>query len=252
MHRVTLQNNRAAWVAAGYRSDMASAIACRPPGADFIRLYHLTSAEHAVSDIALGRLKVARFSDLNDPFELIAANFREREVRNVIRGFKAAFDAQSGLLSFSEDWADPVLWSHYASRHRGICLGFNVPRDLVQEVHYEDERIRAELDVIDDPTQLPADLKQALLCTKFRHWEYEHEYRRFIPLDSAIEEGRLHFVPFGPDLALAEVILGPECILELQTVRNLVASRYVDALVYKSRLAFKFFHVVPQESTIPT
>lgn len=245
------QQNRAAWVAAGYRSGMSSAIACRPPSPKFIRLYHLTSADHAVSDIALGRLKVARFSDLNDPFELIGVNFRERQVRKVVRGFKTAFDAQTGLLSFSEDWKEPVLWSHYGARHRGICLGFNVPRKIVEQVRYKDERILAKLEQIDNPLRLPKDLQKLLACTKYGHWKYECEYRRFVPLEKALPEGRLHFVRFGPELELAEVILGPECVLALDRVRELVKPCYPTAAVYKARLAFKFFHIVPQESTIP-
>jgi len=251
MNTELFQQNQTAWVAVGYRRDMSSTIACRPPSAQFIRLYHLTSAEHAINDIALGRLKVARFSDLNDPFELISVNFRERQVRKVVRGFKSAFDAQSGLLSFSEDWKEPVLWSHYGARHRGICLGFNVPRNVIQQVRYEDERIRAELEQIDDPSQFPQDLQQLLLCTKSLNWQYEREYRRFVPLETAVPEGRLHFVPFGVELELAEVILGTECVLALEHVRELVRSRYPNAVVYKARLAFKFFHIVPQESTIP-
>jgi len=252
MNTVVFQRNRAAWIAAGYRSDMASAIACLPPSSpDHIRLYHLTTAEHAVSDIALGRLKVARFSDLNDPFELVGANFREREVRKIVRGFKSAFDAQTGLLSFSEDWAEPVLWSHYATSHRGICLGFNVPRNLVERVLYQDERFRAELDNTENPDQLPEDLQQLLRCTKYRNWGYELEYRQFVPLESAVQEGRLHFLLFGPHLELAEVVLGTECALGLGTVRALVYSRYPQVTVFKSRLAFKFFHIVPEESSIP-
>ncbi|OGP84144.1 MAG: hypothetical protein A2Z08_00640 [Deltaproteobacteria bacterium RBG_16_54_11] len=216
-----------------------------------MRLYHLTAADHAISDIALGRLKVARFSDLNDPFELISVNFRERQVRKIVRNFKSAFDAQTGLLSFSDNWSDPVLWSNYAARHRGICLGFNVPRNLVQQVEYQDKRIRAELENIEDPSRLPEDLQQLLLRTKYRHWDYEHEYRRFVPLETAVQEGHLHFVPFGPDLELAEVILGTECVLDLEGVRDLVRPRYPAVVVYKARLAFKFFHITPQVSTIP-
>jgi len=246
------QANRQAWVNAGYRSNMASAVACRPPEKSSLRrVYHLTSAEHAVSDIALGRLKLARFSDLNDPFELIAANFREREVRKIVRSFKSAFDSQTGLLCFSEDWAEPLLWSHYAAKHRGICLGFDVPRDQLEKVTYQDERLRTELDANSDPLELPLDLQQALRCTKYRRWEYECEYRRFVPLEAAIQEGRLHFVPFGPELELAEVILGTECVLSLETVRATVRSRYPSAIVFKARLEFKGFHIVPQESTIP-
>lgn len=251
MSNAVFQANRAAWKAAGYRENMGSAIACLPPSnASLRRVYHLTSAEHAINDIALGRLKLARFSDLNDPFELIAANFRERETRKIVRGFKSAFDAQTGLLSFSEDWVEPLLWSHYAARHRGICLGFNVPRNLLEEVTYKDDRLRAELNANADPLQLPQDLQQALRCTKYRRWEYECEFRRFVQLESAVQEGRLHYFHFGPELELAEVILGTECMLSLDPVRHAVRSRYPAAVVFKARLEFKGFHIVPQESSI--
>ena len=243
--------NKDIWEAAGYSRNMASAIACLPPAQNLLRVYHLTSAEHAVNDIALGRLKVARFSDLNDPFELLGANFREQGVRKIVRDFKSAFDAQTGLLSFSKDWAEPLLWSHYAARHRGICLGFNVPRDLLEVVEYQDERFRAELDTDGDPSQLPKELQQALRRTKYSGWLYEGEYRRFVQLESAVQEGRLHFVPFSSDLELAEVILGTECVLSLKAVREMVKFLYPNAVVYQARLEFKGFHIVPKESTIP-
>ena len=38
------------------------------PSPDHWRLYHLTTAEFEINDVALGRLKVARLADLNDPF----------------------------------------------------------------------------------------------------------------------------------------------------------------------------------------
>ena len=93
---------RALWVTSGYRSNMASAIAARPPPAGTLRVYHLTSADHAINDIAFGRLKVARFSDLNDPFELLSANFREQRVRNVMRDFKNAYDSVGNVHHRSE------------------------------------------------------------------------------------------------------------------------------------------------------
>lgn len=54
---------RALWVMSGYRSDMGSAITSKPPAPDFRRLYHLTSAEFAVSNLWLSRLKVAVLSN---------------------------------------------------------------------------------------------------------------------------------------------------------------------------------------------
>lgn len=243
---------RSEWVVAGYKSDMGSAISTRPPqNRDMRRVYHLTTAEYAISNIALGRLKVSRFSDLNDPFELLGLNFREKITRNVVRDFKDAYDAHTGLLCFSGDWAEPVLWSHYAAKHRGICLGFNVPSKLLQQIQYEDARILAELG--DNPGLANIDpvLQEALLRTKSSGWQYEDEYRRFVPLTDAFKEEKLYFLPFGPDLELAEVVMGPMCGHSLQSVRQLVTSRYPTAITYKTRLAYKSFKVVPDELTIP-
>src|SRR5690242_7534716 len=76
------------WINLGYKSDMGSAIAVRPPPREFLRVYHLTTAELAISNIGLGRLKVARFADLNDPFELIALDVLESDVRHKAEKFK--------------------------------------------------------------------------------------------------------------------------------------------------------------------
>lgn len=238
------QGTMSAWEAHGL---------CRLHPPDRIRVFHFTSAEFAINDIALSRLKVARFSDVNDPFELLGLNFRERHVRNIIRGFKDLRNSDTGLLSFSQNWTNPVLWSHYAAKHRGICLGFDLKRGMYQQVEYLDKRILAELEERDDdPTKIAADLQELLLRTKSEHWSYEQEIRVFVTLTDMKREGTLYFCPFGDEhLHLAEVILGSQCDVSLGSVRALTRSHCPEAVVYGSRLAFKSFSVVPQENTIP-
>lgn len=46
---------RAKWVTAGYHSKMGSAEVVPPPPAAFLRVYHITTAEYGISDIALRR-----------------------------------------------------------------------------------------------------------------------------------------------------------------------------------------------------
>lgn len=231
---------------------MASAIACRPPDdPSLIRVYHLTSADHAISNIALSRMKVSRFSDLNDPFELLALNVREASTRKVVRSFKDTYDTHTGLLCFSADWKQPVLWSHYAAKHHGVCLGFDVPRGDLQKVSYKADRVLAQLGDDPDPRRIDQKLQDLLLCTKSKGWEYEEESRRFVPLSDALQEGRLHFMPLGPSLQLTEVVLGALCQLDVRSVRELVTSKYPNAVTYRSRLAIKSFNVVPEESTVP-
>lgn len=242
---------RAEWKKAGYSSVMGSAEVVPPPPKEFIRVYHITSPEFAISNIGLGRIKVARFSDLNDPFELTAVSFREKRIRKIVRDFKNTYDSDTGLLCFSANWTNPLLWSHYGVKHRGICLGFNLKRARTYKVKYEIERIPAELKTQENSPKLDDNLKKLLLCTKFRHWEYEEEYRVFVPLDKADKEGTLHFCPFGQHLELAEVILGPRCSISLKSVRQLTQAHHPNAVTFKARPALKFFKVVPNGWTVP-
>ncbi len=242
---------RAKWKSAGYGSKCGSAAVVPPPSRKYRRVYHITSGDHGISDIALGRIKLARFSDLNDPFELLAVSFRDRPVRKAVRDFKNTYDSSTGLLCFSADWTNPVLWSHYGQKHRGICLGFNIPRSRLEKVQYKDKRLLAELDEDTHPTEIDEDLQKLLRSTKYRHWRYEEEWRIFVPLKEAKAEGRLHFCSFNDDLQLAEVILGPQCDLPLEEVRELTSSLKQNAVTFRARLALKFFSVVPKETTVP-
>ena len=46
-----------------------------------MRVYYLTPSQYALSSIALRRLKVARYNDLNDPFELLAVDVASKDLR---------------------------------------------------------------------------------------------------------------------------------------------------------------------------
>ncbi|MBZ9673798.1 DUF2971 domain-containing protein [Mesorhizobium sp. ES1-3] len=240
---------RSEWVAAGYDRHMGSAEVVQPPGSDFVRAYYLTSAEYAISNIALGRIKVSRFSDLNDPFELLALRGNERDVRDFSRLLRKEYDKSTGLLCFSKNWISPPLWSHYASRHRGICLGFDISRAALADVVYAEERV-TPYKSWPPSDMISEDLRSKLAKTKFQQWAYEAETRLIFPLESAVQEGGLFFKAFGPDLSLAEVILGPLCDIPLAGIRSLVSAVQPNAVAFRSRLAWHSFSVVPMESTV--
>ena len=239
------------WPLAGYKLGMASACVVRPPGPAYIRLYHFTSADYALADLSLGRIKVSRFSDSNDPFELMAFSFDDVARRLSLNTFKKNYDRTTGLLCFSANWSSPVLWSHYAARHRGICLGFDVRREKAQQVQYADTRLRRQAKKVHDVSNMDSALRDLLICTKFRHWEYEAEHRVEVPLKECIAEGKNYFYSFNSDLKLAEVVLGPLCETSVSTVRKLVGLNYPSATTFQARLAIKSFAIVPKESTIP-
>jgi hypothetical protein len=211
------------------------------------RVYYLTSAEHAISNIAFGRLKLARFTQLNDPYELLAPKSSDKKVRDTIADFRKSFDQENGLLCFGTDWTDPVPWSHYGAKHTGICLGFNVKKNLLRDVTYQSSRMVHDF----GGASVTAKLADLILCTKFESWAYERESRVLVPLTSARKEGELHFVPFDDELELAEVILGPLCSLSAKNARRMVDKHHTGVSTIKSRLALKSYNIVPLEASVP-
>ena len=244
---------RSYWVKAGYASAMGSAWVRLPPAADRIAVYYFTSAEHAISDIALGRIKVARFSDANDPFELLALHFlRGSHLRQATVDFKKVHDSQAGMLCFSQNLSNPVLWSHYADNHKGVCLGFDLLRTHAQVIRYEKDRLLKELQrADDDPNKLSASSQKLLVTTKSEHWDYEEEIRFPLQLADTFQEGSQYFYAIGETLRLSEVILGERCSHSLEAVRKLVNALYSNVVTIKARLASGHFGIVPKESTIP-
>jgi hypothetical protein len=241
---------RELWVKAGYPGNMGSACVVPPPPKGIRRLYRFMTAEHAKDSILSKQLKVARFNELNDPFELLA--YEATSETMPIKEFKQRLHRECGLLCFSADWTDPVLWSHYATKHRGICIGVNLKENLEKKVIYSQSRLKnlmlgneKEIIKIDD------ELADVLLRTKFENWNYERESRVLISLSNAIKEGDHYFYPFNEQLEFAEVILGQQCGMQISEFKSLVASLYPNAVAIKSRLAKFGFAVVPEEKTIP-
>jgi hypothetical protein len=187
------------------------------------------------------------FLDLNDPFELLGLNSHVRLIRRAAKSHKKDQDSNFGLLCFSKNWNDPLLWSHYGEKHRGLCLGFDLRESKVEAVKYEDRRIRTELDLGQgDALRIPTYLQRLPRVTKARCWNYEQEVRVFIPLIEAKLEGKLHFWPFNDDLRLVEVIIGPE---SNESVVALERAAGPEVYVSKARLAWRSFTVVLGERT---
>jgi hypothetical protein len=209
-----------------------------------VRVYNLTTSQFALSNIALRRLKVARFNDLNDPFELLAVDVAEPNLRVGMRAKKEQIDSTEGLLCFSRTWRNPLLWSHYADKHRGIALGFDVPDHLLVPVQYIQGLHKIKVLAKETEQSTIDKLLERLRYTKFDGWAYEDEVRQFFKLDRLSHQSGLHFVPFSPDLVLREVILGPRCDIPVDAVRTLVEAFQVRVHVTHARIAYTKFGVV--------
>lgn len=202
-------------------------------------VYHFLNAAYGLEDLRERRLKISRILDLNDPFEFLGVNLSDREFRKALRATKAELSKSKGLLCFSKTWKNPVLWGHYADKHRGICLGFELPRTVLKKVSYVDSRLPR-------PDMLDEVFMKRLLFTKFSHWQYEQEYRVYCQLDEAV--GGLYYAEFSDELLLKRVIVGDQSAVTRAQVSDTLGSFSGEVEAFKARAGFTSFEVVRNQN----
>ncbi|UWU23058.1 DUF2971 domain-containing protein [Rhizobium sp. CB3060] len=220
-----------------------------------MRLYYFTTKEYGLQNLEKRRLKVARILDLNDPFEFIALKLGAKVQRQALRRRRDEIDQNYGIICFSDRWCDPLMWSHYADRHRGICLGFEIA-DAAQPT-----AIRYIRD-LPDPTALGYSSLEEMTdkqrmemgFVKSTDWKYERERRLIIKLAEAQPEEAvikevpqiLYFQPFTDHIKLKEVIVGARCQLGKEELHAVIGDGLGKIEMIKARLAFKSFTVIRQ------
>lgn len=159
------------------------------------------------------------------------------EVRGLLR-FLYQF---SGVSCFTRHFDHPLLWSHYADSHKGVCLVFNNLDNLcplfkfAAPVEYTDlpPKIRL-LDYYLNKDNFINDIHK-VFHTKQSAWSYENEWRVVIPSREPMKnyERLLHF----EEQHLCKVILGdkvaPEIRKEIRTMGN---GRRFPLLVYQAKV----------------
>ena len=200
-----------------------------------MKLYHFTRKDFGLSILRDKRIKISRINELNDPFEFMGVDLSNDDDHQAMNLLKEDLSTDRGIVSFSENWTNPLLWAHYAASHRGLCLGFDVSDSLLMKVKYQDERISSKeprrqiemanaladkcndnnlsTDEIERLIQEQTDEDQSgqefimeILATKFSHWSYEEEYRLFVELRN--KSGKHYYCEFSDHIGLEEVIVG--------------------------------------------
>ena len=211
------------------------------------RLYHFNRLEHAISNIKKKWLKIARWDELNDPFELrnvIPSNISEVRFDD----WHNSIANTLGLICFSNKYSNPVMWGHYAANASGVALGFDVlESDELMKVNYSNC-------FLEPPTKLNDEkFLIALLSTKAKDWEYEDEFRIFQKLAEAkcefqADTGRfLYFEPFSHSMRLREILLGVDCKADQSTINAM--KRYITPRVdiYRTARSKTEFEIIKTE-----
>lgn len=208
-----------------------------------MHVYHFLSERWAIDDLENRRLKISLFHELNDPFELMCYELPTAAYRVAFRDKKERLAREFGLLCFSRSWKSPVLWSHYADKHKGICLGFAA--DDVVQVTYTTTRPH----FAGSPADITDTFAHEWLCTKFEGWKYEDEVRAIARLDEAEKQSGRYYRRFGPRLQLKQVIVGPLCHVTAR-LQKAIATQAGEVEFVKARLAFRSFGVTKNKQNV--
>jgi hypothetical protein len=200
-----------------------------------MRVYKFLCAKFGLKSLEERRLKISTLSDLNDPFELLPYEMSDRRIRTALLRARDRIAQNRGLLCFSASWSDPVIWAHYSDKHKGLCLGFDIPDDKCQRVTYVGERL---------PLPIPPTLTDAnrWLFTKFENWKYEREVRVWSDLTQ--KNNDLCFRDFGQDLKLTEVMVGANCPAGKREILQALGGTSELPELIKARAAFRKFEIV--------
>jgi hypothetical protein len=175
---------------------------------------------------------------------LLGVDIGDKLLRAAFRKTKEQINKNKGLICFTKSWHNPLMWGHYAEKHTGMCLGFDIPDRLLARVIYAKRLLKMEHDPNSREPKPTEKFMDKLLRTKFSDWKYEDEMRLFVELDHGTVESGKYFYSFSEDLMLCEIILGPLCELPIEGIRNIVEDLKPPVVVIKSRIAFTRFEVL--------
>ena len=141
------------------------------------------------------------------------------------------------------NWGNPVLWSHYADKHRGICLGFDLDDFYAQEVKYRNNRLDPDATKGVRYGGMSAYVLDNIL-TKYSHWQYEEEVRALFDLDECTREDGLYFFEFSDVLVLKEVIIGVRCDANIEELEKLLSDIRSSVKLRKTRLSWNSYSII--------
>ncbi|CDZ31166.1 Hypothetical protein NGAL_HAMBI490_60450 [Neorhizobium galegae bv. officinalis] len=208
------------------------------------RLYYFTTKEYALQSLRDKRLKVARFNELNDPFDFVGIALGRSQDRIAIKPIKERLDSELGIICMSTTWQEPLLWGHYAEKHKGICLQFLVTEGHWEDVEYREERPKLTTYRKKQVSDLSQEDIHKLSKTKFKQWEYEREWRKFIHLEDPDLVTGHYFHSFSKDMRLERVILGDRCDVEKRVIHRLCAHNGPSVRLIKAKPANLSFTVL--------
>jgi hypothetical protein len=215
-----------------------------------MRLYHYLETKWALDNIRRRRLKLSRIDDMNDPYEFACVRSSHQPSQAALDETKRDRCETRGVLCFSRSRNNILMWGHYGDRHKGICLGFDVPDEITRPVTYVGNvTLVGDLESLSDGEKTR--IVDLLAGAKYRGWCYEQEVRLHAAREELDEETGIYFGDFGESLRLKEVIAGARFHMSRKPIDEALTGYSEEVKVFKARRSEDKFEIVVDEGGFP-
>lgn len=209
--------------------------------------YHFLPPEDAIDNLEWERVKISLIDELNDPFELLPyLRYKEFKKRKIYHNIRRAVSKKYGLLCFSKEWREPLLWGHYADKHKGVAIGFEILEGEVLKVGYNSGPKRTRFELTNNQKE-GEKLFLSLAQTKYEKWSYEEEYRIIVKLKDCeiayIKDKKLFFVKFQKRLKVKEIILGCKFDHQKKSKRIKILAKKMGAKIIPTRQGWEDYKI---------
>ncbi len=214
----------------------------------------------ALNSIEHRNFRVSRLDALNDPFDC-APHFEGNNANERMKCEMVATahfrnrNTDLGLICLSRTWRAPLLWGHYADKHRGIALQLNFPKNTENLLPVRYCRRRPTVKYCDIGDDSKKDIISTAFCdsftTKSPPWRYERESRYIIPLKECWRDSAGYYYQPLPNDRLVGVILGLRCKLTAADIAiRLRDAGYKGKTIWRIKMGTRHFSFIREKLTI--
>jgi len=138
--------------------------------------------ERAQREIKNHRFRSTEYGDYKMDPEVTA--YYMQDLASNVRGLLYSEMGKRGVLSLAERWNCPLMWSHYADEHRGLCIEYDTTDNACSNINAVDYRRPRSIkvsDLVEWKVNGSTDAEKTILDTFFfakaPQWRYEKEWR---------------------------------------------------------------------------
>uniref|UniRef100_I2Q6X3 DUF2971 domain-containing protein n=1 Tax=Desulfovibrio sp. U5L TaxID=596152 RepID=I2Q6X3_9BACT len=148
--------------------------------------------------------------------------------QDILRALNKVF-CRYGVLSLTKRFDSPLMWSHYADQHRGVCIEYSLcDRTGVTPVRvdYNASRGISSKKILDwvrsNQMEVDEDIIQKYFFSKAKDWEYEEEWR-CLSKDKGVNP-----CPFK----ISSILFGMRCDISIVAAIIKLMSSHEDTISY--------------------